>query len=343
MSVSDGPPPRLPICAVRLKRACECKGVSWAQLKRMAGVSPNTILKIRNNQHVREDCVQAICRALKIDRSDIQVDLSQPDGPPPELPAPAGWRIEQILGPWVACDNGLQFRLAKLCHTENSNDLARGKYYDLMHIEPQRRSALREHLRRHADVCARIDPKAGGIAINRHFVKLGSGAAYWVIDHWVRGDTLEECKVRTEVMPLKAVKGIGARILEGLATLHSARVVMRELTPSRVYVDGESVTITDYELAKLSDGKISVSANWETPNPYRAPEVSDHNPRIQSDIFSWARIMCYLLSGSPLTRPEAIAVPELNIGSRKLLTSCLHPSFGKRPASASETLALWKP
>jgi serine/threonine protein kinase len=290
---------------------------------------------------VRPECINRICCKLSIQRSDIEIDLSQPEGLPPELPAPKGWRIEQILGGWVTCDNGLQFRLAKLCHTENSSDLARGKYYDLLHVAPDRRNELHEHLRRHADVCARIDPKAGGIAINRDFVKLGSGEAYWVIDHWVRGDTLEEFKARAEEMPFPTVQKIGARILEGLATLHRAGVVMRELTPSRVYVDHETVTITDYEMAKLIDGKISVSGLWDMPNPYRAPEVVDRNPRIQSDIFSWAMIMCFLLAGSPLTQPDAIASLHSNVATRKLLTSCLHRSFGKRPGSAAETLALW--
>jgi len=241
--------------------------------------------------------------------------------------------------PPITIDNGLCIRFAQLKHEIPENRIGRGKLYDLIHLEPQKRLAIHEHLRRHAEVCDRLKLKPR-IAQNFEVRPLGKQSGWWVVDHWIEGRPLNEMsEPNSAVWPLSRIAWLGGEILRALGELHSVDVIVRELTPDRIYVEPSRITLTDFELARLVNGGISVQGAWKSENPYRAPEVSDRNPRLQSDLYSWARVMCFVLTGHliPKTIPSLLPYPKIE----QLLKRFLHSSFGRRPKTTDEVLVEW--
>ncbi len=146
------------------------------------------------------------------------------------------------------------------------------------------------------------------IARNRTVIPLGNDSAWWVLDYWMEGVPLESLLYPPQNLSHSIVKQMGTEILLGLDELHSHDIVMRELTPDRVLVskDYQKCTLTDFEMAILTQGTTSVSGRWKDGSPYLAPENSDDSdyarkPEIvrRRDMYSWAAIMAELLTGNP--------------------------------------------
>ena len=128
---------------------------------------------------------------------------------------------------------------------------------------------------------------------------------------------------------------------------------MRELAPERIYVsdDFRRVTLTDFEMAKiLGDGVPSVSGEWKTINPYRAPEhIPDSDearvatPGIKGDIYSWSAVICKMLTGNPQCEASALqsAMSDEKIVDR--LLRCRSKIAKRRPNSVEAVLEDWLP
>lgn len=336
--VSEIPKPKS-ISGKRFKVILERLNISEVFLAERSGVSRNTIIKVRNNEPVRESSINKLCKTIGIRRSDIEENFEQEEEQEHVINGPRGWKIIEALTPTYTCDNGLEYRVVKLQSELIEQKIVRGKFYDLALVAPDARTAMRENLSRHATVCelGRFDRQR--IACNFTVIPLKNDSAWWVLDEWIEGTPLS-AMLKFSQLSLTQVRWIGSELLKALGSLHRADVIMRELTPQHVYVNNDQLKLTDFELAKLIHGKISVQGSWETPNPYRAPEVEDRNPRIQSDIFSWAVIMVHAVSGAPTAK----SIPSLSEHPTiaQLLKKCQHRSFGQRPATTDEVLAVWE-
>jgi len=186
------------------------------------------------------------------------------------------WVEEPLrLSAWERTANGLQYQVAKLRHRFLADRFARGKCYELRHLPTAERKQLEEHLHRHPSVCERIS-KHPNIAENLTAAFVEQGGLWWVVDRFEDGPTLKE---RLETGPLEPLdlKKIMLGIGEGLQALHKAKIVRRELAPRFIILratDGSPV-LTDFELAKLLEGRPTVSPKGGWPDdPYRATEVS---------------------------------------------------------------------
>ncbi len=338
---ADPAMPLPPICGRRFKDVLKRKTVSEPDLAKRAHVSRNTIAKMREGETVRESSIQAMCKTLGISRSDIEVRNEQEVELPYRLAPPIHWRISKWLGPWFTCDNQLQYRVAKLQNESVEIKFARAKLYDLLHVEPDRRDDYREHLVRHSKVCALASFDRQRIACNLDTFPLPENGGWWVLDEWPEGELLNTLLGKSKPKwTLSRVAWFGSELLQGLRSLHSAQIIMRELAPEHIFVDEQRVTITDFELARLI-GKISVQGKWLSESPYRAPEVANRQPRFESDLYSWGRVLCFVLSGDPNTHPSQIPTLSQYPEIQKLLSDCVHASYKKRPQSADAALARW--
>ncbi|MDX1926251.1 MAG: protein kinase [Pirellulaceae bacterium] len=337
--VSEIPKPKS-ISGKRFKDILERLNISEVFLAERSGVSRNTIIKVRNNEPVRESSINKLCKTIGIRRSDIEENFEQEEEQEHVINGPRGWKIIEALTPTYTCDNGLEYRVVKLQSELIEQKIVRGKFYDLALVAPDARTAMREHLSRHATVCELGKFDRQRIACNFTVIPLKNDSGWWILDEWIEGTPLS-AMLKASPLPLTRVKWIGSELLKALRSLHHANVIMRELTPEHVYVNNDKLKLTDFELAKLINGKrMSVQGSWDTPNPFRAPEVEDRSPKIQSDLFSWAAIMVHSLSGD-LT---AKSIPSLSDYPTiaQLLKKCLHRSFGQRPATTDEVLADWE-
>jgi serine/threonine protein kinase len=136
--------------------------------------------------------------------------------------------------------------------------------------------------------------------------------------------------------------------VRGLAALHNAGIIFRELAPARVLIADHDrrAVLTEFELAKLLDGSPSVSSEWPE-DPYRAPEIDGGTATIQSDLYSLAHVAVAAISGSDadaLHSEESLGSVKLPKRLQRLLLQSLEPIPAKRPidlAPVMKELSCW--
>lgn len=332
-----------PICGQRLKQILKDRGISVPKLATKAHVSPNTIADILKGIRKRESSIQAICKFLNIRRSDIELQTGTRSELEYVIPPPDEWAVTSYIQRPVNTDNGLTIRIAKLEH-KHLERIGRGKLYELVHIEYEKRDTFREHVLRHAKVCERLAKldhiSRIRLAENYEVRELIKKSGWWIVDHWIDGLTLRQSlKSETKMWPLSKIQWFGSELLEAIRTLHSVEVIIRELSPDRIYLTDSGIKVTDFELASFAQGTISVSGEWETENVFRAPEVDDRLPKFQSDFFSWGRIMSFILTGNPMAKKISMLSPYPEV--QAIIQKCLLKSYKKRPESIDEILVDW--
>jgi len=260
------------------------------------------------------------------------------------------WEIVGYLSTWEKTANGLQFCIAKLQHLHLKSRFARGKCYWLEHLQVSERKRLEEHLDRHRKVCDRIG-RHPNIAENITTTPAEAGGQWWVVDQWDEGITLIEYLDEAPI-DHDSLKKVMTGIAEGLAALHNEKVIRRELSPRFVIVRSEDhrAVLTDFELAKLLDGKTVRPEDGWKGDAYRAIEVVGDAPIDErADVYSWGRIFVEAATGDlPPKGEEAENVNELSIPDalKRLVVQCVAKTRSNRPQGMAEILQAlkrWKP
>lgn len=266
----------------------------------------------------------------------------------PGIVPPYDWEIVQMVTAELQAANGITYCTAKLRGTHMQESCARGKLYRLLNVQPAKRADLHEKLSRHVKVCERIK-NSSFIARHRTIFAFQDTTAWWVLDDWITGRTLEEVIDSAQPLDCCTVGRIGMQILHGLRELHAVNIIARELAPERVYLSDDltHLTLTDFEMAKLLEkGAISVSGKWKTLSPYRAPENMDSattDPNFSVDLYSWSAIVSELLTGNPKAGLAEVAAA---VGDSKLanaLIGCRSDAVRKRPQRVDQVVQFWQP
>jgi len=319
-------------------------GLTKSGLGEAAGVSRNTMLKAERGEGIFPSSAVLIAKALGLDDVEVlmpsQVE-NEPAGEVGEEPVGGEWRAVEYLGPWITASNGLQLRICRMEHRHVAGRRGRGKWYDLLHLATRTRLALRAHLLRHAAVCERIGTQPN-LADNISASPGRNDNSWWVVDRWVEGRTLAD-HLREGPIQGSRLSRVMHEIALGLKALHKAKVVFRELAPSRVILaeeDGRAV-LTDFELAKLLDSGPTVSDEW-VDDPYRAPEVEDGLASEAADLYSWARILLHAATGDmpPPKGRDLEALTRVGIPKAvwRVAADCLAPGPSKRPRDIGQVL-----
>lgn len=290
------------------------------------------------------------CRKLRIDPNEILLDsavIGRNGKWDDEEPVVGDWLVGEQLTRWVEATNGLQYRIFRLSHRYMTDGrLARGKMFDLSWFKDEDRADFARLLERHPRVCQEIGLHPN-IASNLTALPDANGRDWWVIDRWVAGQTLKQALAAGPLAP-GVLPVVMRGIAEGLAVLNNHGYLRRELSPRFVILedDNQNPVLTDFELAKLLSGGPTVAneADWHhVADPYRAPEVSAHNPVLgpQVDVYSWGRIAIHAALGElPEADSEAeiAAINRLPKPIRGMVTACVAIDQAKRPASIDEVL-----
>lgn len=236
--------------------------------------------------------------------------------------------------------NGLDSIVCGLQHRHSPSKRGRGKFYHLSWLSAAARAKLAGELFKHAEVCARVGLHPQ-IAVNLSSAPTPHEDGWWVIDDWGGRETLAD-RLALGPWPKEDVPRLLDEIAAGLAALHAAGVVFRELAPTRILIaerDGRAV-LTNFELARLLDGVPSGQRDWPE-DPFRAPEIDGAKASVQSDLYSLGQVALAAIAG--LLPPEdqipvVLGMSGMTKKLQRMLVDCLEPLPSWRPPDV-ETLA----
>lgn len=307
-------------------------GVAWNTARAAFagnGVLPSIAKKFADCIKCRVTDLLAPCDPRYVPSELVQCSLAE-----------AEWELADYLGPGVVASNGLHYFICRMRHRSIAARFGRGKFYHLSFLSTDDAEKKRTQVARHADVSDRIGPHPH-VAENESLLLIGDGSGAWVVDRWIGQTTLED-RLASGPLPRDELRRIMHEIALGLESLHKAGIVMRELSPARVLLaeeDGRAV-LADFELAKLLDGKPTVSDQWPD-DVYRAPEVESGNVDARADLYSWARVLVHAATGElPECGADADGLTrvELPKGVFRVAVDCLSPDAGERPNAMGKIL-----
>ncbi len=151
-------------------------------------------------------------------------------------------------------------------------------------------------------------------------------------------------------------------LTEGLAAVHAAGVLHRDVKPSNVLMEGRTPILIDFGLARVADDPRLTLTGWLLGTPgYLAPEILlGHDAVPASDVHSWAAtVACAATGRPPYGRGPAMAVMDrvrrgehdLGVAApgvglvgdlRDVVEAALDPDPGRRPA-LGDVLAWLRP
>ena len=232
--------------------------------------------------------------------------------------------------------NGLYFIVCQMRHRHTSGRLGRGKYYVLSWLREELKSGIQHKLSRHAEVCALVGPHAH-VATNLSSTPTAGDDGWWVVDEWVGERSLADL-LESGTLPLEMLPRLLHEVALGLAALHQVGIVFRELAPARVLIadrDNRCV-LTDFELAKLTEGVPSVSGDWPE-DPFRAPEVDGGQVTAAADIYSFGKLAVSAIAGNT-SGPEDAGKLLSNTRMPKRLAGLIQKSLSPLPADRPQNL-----
>ncbi|GAA1963585.1 hypothetical protein GCM10009798_24550 [Nocardioides panacihumi] len=135
-------------------------------------------------------------------------------------------------------------------------------------------------------------------------------------------------------------------LLEGIAAVHEAGVLHRDVKPSNVLMEGRTPVLIDFGLARVTDDPKLTQTGWLLGTPgYLAPEVLyGDEPTRAVDVHAWAATVAYAATGRPpYGRGPSMAVMDrarrgehdlTGVPSplREVLDAALSPEPERRPS-----------
>jgi serine/threonine-protein kinase len=184
------------------------------------------------------------------------------------------------------------------------------------------------------------------------------GVTLAIVMDLVRGSDLRHVMHEGRVSPTVAID-ITSQVLEGLAAVHRAGVIHRDVKPENILVDrtdrdAPNVRLTDFGVARLAHGVSITKVTGLIGTPvYMAPELSESGPLTPAiDLYSTGIVLYELLAGQPpFDAPHPMAVLRAHLESEPppidglanalavVLGSLLAKDPSGRPRSAEEARA----
>ena len=188
---------------------------------------------------------------------------------------------------------------------------------------------------------------------------VAEGSTLGIVMDLVDGPDLRRELTREGTFPAAAACHITDQVLVGLAAVHAASIVHRDVKPENVLVDRDPngmalLRITDFGVARIVEQGPAArnTAVIGTPE-YMAPELADgEQPSPQSDLYAVGIMLYELLSGvTPFAGGSPMAVMRRHVAQEAgrpagipdplwaLITTLIAKSPAARPASADAARA----
>lgn len=178
----------------------------------------------------------------------------------------------------------------------------------------------------------------------------------YVVTRYVPGLSLQEHVQAEGPVVGSGLHWLAGCLAEGIAAVHAADVLHRDVKPGNVLMEGRTPILIDFGLARVADDVRLTQTGWLLGTPgYLAPEIlygDDATPA--ADVHAWAATVAYAATGrAPYGRgPSAAIMDRTRRGQHDLagieqpladvLAAALHPDPLQRPL-LEELLAWLRP
>jgi serine/threonine-protein kinase len=153
----------------------------------------------------------------------------------------------------------------------------------------------------------------------------------YLVMQFVDGEDLKRYIDRRGPLPTSEARDIARQILEGLATIHRAGILHRDIKSQNVLIDHEGrVRVTDFGIAQTSLDPSLTSAGLAVGTAaYMAPEQAEAGPLSEAtDIYAVGVVLYEMLTGRlPFERPTATATMLAHINEVPVPPSQAAPSL----------------
>jgi serine/threonine protein kinase len=167
-------------------------------------------------------------------------------------------------------------------------------------------------------------------------------------------DRIANSRKSGQLLPVDEVLRISAEIANGLAHIHSCRILYLDLQPKNVRFDQwQKIRLVDFDTAVPLEATNAADLSHRTVNGYMAPELLDGgHVSEQTDLYSLGATIYEMCQGFP---PFGRSLPDIQVARRAtptqpidrddlpqalldLVVTLLSPTPEHRPASAIEAL-----
>ena len=304
------------------------------------GISRRTVEAVFNP--AKRNQMSKVIEVLDLLDAPNDFDTYLCDGDPTPGVSIKQWEIDQRVSDWTVTENGLLYRVYRLRHVHLPSRFGRGKYFDLDDLSDDDQQSVQHYLLRHAEVCDRL-ASSPAYPASLQLEHSADKKYFWVIDVWPEGEQLTS----RAKQPLDggALARFMLQLLAAIKHAHERGVILRNLNPNRVYLTEHSLQITDFELAKLSDGSPTVTKGESKPCPYVAPEVGGPSIDTTADLYSWAQICLFAATGTHPAMPgraDEVSAQVFPATVRKAMQQCLAIDASDRPQDNQKIMASLK-
>lgn len=165
----------------------------------------------------------------------------------------------------------------------------------------------RERFATEAEVLMSID--------HPHVVRVFDAGAcedtHWMVMELVQGGTVADRLRKQGALPLPEVVRIGVQILAGLAAVHAAGAVHRDVKPGNVLLDEQGhVKLADFGLVRVLDSNLTATGSRLGTAFFVPPEqrLDPRNVSPRSDLFAVAATLTAMATGR---RPPNLALLQV--------------------------------
>jgi hypothetical protein len=200
----------------------------------------------------------------------------------------------------------------------------------VIHPECADSPQFRERFAREIDAARRV----GGFHAAQVVDADPSADPPWMVTAYIEGPTLAEEIARRGPMTAERVRELGAQLAEGLAAIHAAGLVHRDLKPGNVILASDGPRIIDFGIARpalgaglTTTGMVIGTIAYMSPEQARGETVGP-----ASDVYSLGAVLAFCLTArSPLgTQPADLSAVD-DEPLRDAITACLVASPALRP------------
>ena len=126
-----------------------------------------------------------------------------------------------------------------------------------------------------------------------------TGPQPYVVTRYVAGPSLDQMVAATGPLRGRALERLAWGLAEGLAAVHAAGVVHRDLKPGNVVMAGGVPVVIDFGIAHAPDAtKITQTGMFMGTPGYLAPEIVEGQPSgPASDVHSWGSTVAFTATG----------------------------------------------